>query len=70
MSMDRCALCDNFVDTDDGDCYVAGGKYGHTCVCETCREEHTNEDGELEISFKEDGTTIETPGKCSVCRGE
>jgi hypothetical protein len=54
MSMDRCALCERFVDTDeDGDAYVEGGEFGHTCVCEACREEHMDEDGNLTIKFKE-----------------
>lgn len=56
MSMDKCASCGRFVDTDsDGDCYLVTAKTvdlpklkrEHECVCEICREEMTEEELEL-----------------------
>lgn len=41
MSMDRCNLCSDPVDTDeDTDCYFVAGQQGN-CVCERCRENET-----------------------------
>ena len=44
MSMDRCKLCDCYIDTDDDpDCYQPDPRHSLTgfpdvCVCERCRE--------------------------------
>lgn len=39
--------------------------------CTECeRLVDTDCDGDFYYQTLEDGTTIETPGKCSVCRGE
>lgn len=56
MSIDRCRVCERFVDTDfDVEAYAEVATYtahpaakepvDHVCVCEWCRENHVDEDG-------------------------
>lgn len=45
MSMEKCAGCENFIDTDnDDEAYYLNGEPNQFCLCGNCREEYSDRD--------------------------